>query len=125
MVHTDHVLLDTSILSPHPLPSIVPSLVDVYVLLLLRIEASRGEYLSPVLVSSAMMVDCCDFFAIPVLYPIFPRLEIMIPPFRHCPPPQSPSLQMPMLTSSSTASRRAEGSIPPQISGSCLRSNDG
>jgi hypothetical protein len=66
MVHTDHVLLDTSILSPHPLPPSVPSLVDVYVLLLLRIEASGGEYLSPVLVSSAMMVDCCDFFATPV-----------------------------------------------------------
>jgi len=44
-------LLHTSILSPHPLPPSVPSLVDVYVLLLLRIKASGGEYLSPVLVS--------------------------------------------------------------------------
>ena len=47
MVNVDHVLLDTSILSP---PS-VPSLVDVYVLLVLRFKASGGEYLSPVLVS--------------------------------------------------------------------------
>jgi len=104
------------ILSPHPLPPSVPSLVDVYILLLLHIEESRGAYLSPVLISSAMMVDCCDFFAIPVLHPLFPCLEIMIPPFRHCPPPQSPSLQMPMLTSSSTALRRAEGSISPWFS---------
>ena len=72
MVYTDHVLLDTSILSPHPLPPSVPSLVDVYVLLLLRIKASGGEYLFPVLVSSAMMVDCCDFLRSPFFIPSSP-----------------------------------------------------
>ena len=92
MVHTDHVLLDTSILSPHPLPPSVPSLVDVYILLLLRIEASGGEYLSQVLVSSAIMVDCCDFFCDPRSLSPLPPPRDHDPPLQALPPSSVPFL---------------------------------